>query len=72
MKALLRAALAMHVLTLGATVATLAIAQPAVDPVMQDRMTNVPKLRPWPIGWFQPQETVNGGPIVEWPRSAPR
>lgn len=71
MKALLRAALAMHVLTLGATVATLAIAQPAVDPVMQDRMTNVPKLRPWPIGWFQPQETVNGGPIVEWPRSAP-
>lgn len=46
-------------------------AQPAVDPVMQDRMSNVPKQRPWPIGWFQPQEAVPGGPVFDLPRSAP-
>ena len=30
------------------------------DPVLLERLATVPKTRPWPIAWFQPQETVKG------------
>ncbi|MEM7728774.1 MAG: serine hydrolase [Pseudomonadota bacterium] len=30
------------------------------DPIMAERLSNFPKVRPWPIAWFTPKETVGG------------
>lgn len=32
----------------------------AVDPIQAQRYASLPKVRPWPIAWFQPQEIVRG------------
>jgi CubicO group peptidase (beta-lactamase class C family) len=37
-----------------------ASAPPANDPLLLERLATVPKVRPWPIKWFQPQERVAG------------
>ena len=41
---------------------------------MLDRLSNFPKVRPWPISWFSPKETVSGAdtPIAIPRRSNPR
>lgn len=31
-----------------------------IDPLQAERHATVPKIRPWPIDWFQPQELVRG------------
>jgi CubicO group peptidase (beta-lactamase class C family) len=33
---------------------------PANDPLLLERLATIPKTRPWPIQWFQPQERVKG------------
>lgn len=48
-------------------------AQPAKvtpDPLHLQRKSNVPKARPWPIDWFQPQEIVKGSVVRKAPPSA--
>jgi len=51
------------------TVALLAGVAPALaqqpDALLLQRQRDVPKTRPWPIEWFQPQEAVRGGSGVE-------
>ena len=39
---------------------TPAPAADASDPLMMQRLATLPKARPWPIAWFQPQEVVPG------------
>lgn len=38
------------------------------DPLMAERMRSIPKVRPWPIAWFQPQEKIAGRAL---PRTVP-
>jgi CubicO group peptidase (beta-lactamase class C family) len=30
------------------------------DPLLKQRLSTIPKVRPWPIDWFKPQEVVKG------------
>ena len=44
-----------------------AAATPTSDPLLVQRLATVPRTRPWPISWFQPQERIAGsvtrGPV---------
>jgi CubicO group peptidase (beta-lactamase class C family) len=43
------------------------------DPLLRERLTTIPKIRPWPIAWFQPQEVVPGSVRRgAMPKAAPR
>lgn len=39
----------------------------AIDPLHAERKASIPKSRPWPIEWFQPQEIVKGTPKPKLP-----
>jgi hypothetical protein len=49
-----------------ASFALIALAAPAlaqsggIDPLHAERKASIPKTRPWPLAWFQPQEIVRG------------
>jgi CubicO group peptidase (beta-lactamase class C family) len=48
-----------------------ASAPPVNDPLLLERLATVPKVRPWPIKWFQPQERVAGAATAH-NRTAPK